>query len=100
MIWGRALPGGRSQLDELREREMDNHYSEEQLDMSSKPDPESEGFQGEREGYSDLILVDLLHLDWKHFFKRYKIDFFGFALFFALMVLVMVGTYLLKNIGS
>jgi hypothetical protein len=53
----------------------------------------------ERE-YSDLILVDLLHLDWKHFFKRYRTDFFGFLVFLILMLLVMLGTYLLKGIGA
>jgi hypothetical protein len=50
--------------------------------------------------YSDLILVDLLHLDWKHFFKRYRVDFFGFLLFLSLMMLVILGTYLLKGIGG
>jgi hypothetical protein len=50
--------------------------------------------------YSDLILVDLLHLDWKHFFKRYRTDFFGFLVFLILMMLVMLGTYLLKGIGA
>ncbi|UCD38718.1 MAG: hypothetical protein JSW54_04355 [Fidelibacterota bacterium] len=50
--------------------------------------------------YSDLILVDLLHLDWKHFFRRYKTDFFGFIIFFILMLLVILGTYILKNVGA
>jgi hypothetical protein len=50
--------------------------------------------------YSDLILVDLLHLDRKHFFKRYRVDFFGFLLFLSLMLLVILGTYLLKGIGG
>jgi len=50
--------------------------------------------------YSDLILVDLLHLDWKNFFKRYRVDFFGFIIFLLLMMLVIVGTYLIKNIGA
>ncbi len=50
--------------------------------------------------YSDLILVDLLHLDWKNFFKRYRVDFFGFIIFLLLMMLVIVGTYLIKSIGA
>ncbi len=50
--------------------------------------------------YSDLILVDLLHLDWKNFFRRYRVDFFGFIIFLLLMMLVIVGTYLIKNIGA
>ncbi len=50
--------------------------------------------------YSDLILVDLLHLDWKNFFRRYRVDFFGFIIFLLLMMLVIVGTYFIKNIGA
>ncbi|UCH10004.1 MAG: hypothetical protein JSU61_12485 [Fidelibacterota bacterium] len=64
---------------------MDNQHSKERADQ---------------EKYTDLLLVDLLHLDWKHFFKRYKVDFFGFLVFYILMGLVMVGTYLLKEIGN
>jgi len=53
-----------------------------------------------QEKYSDLILVDLLHPDWKHFFTRYRTDLVGFIIFVILMVMIMVGTYFLKNIGS
>jgi len=50
--------------------------------------------------YSDLLLVDLLHLDWKNLFSRYRIDIIGFLLFFILMILIIIGTYFLKNLGS
>jgi len=50
--------------------------------------------------YSDLLLVDLLHLDWKKLFSRYRTDIFGFLLFLILMMLIIIGTYFLKNLGS
>lgn len=50
--------------------------------------------------YSDLILVDLLHLDWKHLFSRYRTDIVGFIIFCILMVMIVVGTTLLIRIGS
>ena len=30
--------------------------------------------------YSDSLLLDLFHLDTKHFFTRYKVDFWGLML--------------------
>lgn len=50
--------------------------------------------------YSDLILVDLLHLDWRNLFRRYRTDLVGFTVFLALMLLIIAITYWLKNIGS
>ena len=54
----------------------------------------------ERRQYSDLLLVDLLHLDWKNLFSRYRTDILGFLLFLILMMLIIVGTYFLKNLGT
>jgi hypothetical protein len=50
--------------------------------------------------YSDLILLDILHLDRKNFFSRYRVDILGFSIFFILMMLIIIGTFFLKNIGS
>jgi|GEM_PF-5991427 len=50
--------------------------------------------------YSDLVLVDLLHLDWKHLFSRYRTDIVGFIIFCILMLMIVVGTTLLIRIGS
>lgn len=50
--------------------------------------------------YSDLILVDLLHLDWRNLFRRYRTDLIGFLVFLALMLLIIAITYWLKSIGS
>jgi len=50
--------------------------------------------------YSDLLLVDLLHLDWKNLFSRYRMDILGFLLFLILMMLIIVATYFLKNLGT
>ena len=50
--------------------------------------------------YSDLLLVDLLHLDWRHLFTRYRTDIVGFLVFSILMVMIVVGTYLLIRVGS
>jgi hypothetical protein len=50
--------------------------------------------------YSDLLLVDLLNLDWKNLFSRYRTDILGFFLFSILMLLIIIGTFFLKNIGS
>ncbi len=54
----------------------------------------------DQQKYSDLILVDLLHLDWRHLFSRYRTDLIGFFVFLALMLLIIVVTYFLKEIGS
>ena len=50
--------------------------------------------------YSDLLLVDLLHLDWKHLFTRYRTDIVGFIIFCILMLMIVVGTTFLIRIGS
>ncbi len=59
----------------------------------------TENDSGEQK-YSDLILVDLLHLDWRHLFTRYRTDLIGFFVFLALMILIIVVTYFLKEMGS
>ena len=50
--------------------------------------------------YTDLLLLDLLHPDWKNFFSRYKIDLIGFIfawLFVALIFGIAIG---LARIGA
>lgn len=56
--------------------------------------------QEKKPEYSDLILVDLLHLDWRNLFRRYRTDLIGFLVFLALMLLIIAITYWLKSIGS
>jgi hypothetical protein len=50
--------------------------------------------------FTDLLLLDLLHPDWKNFFSRYKIDLLGF-LFAWLFVAFIFGTVIiLARIGA
>lgn len=54
----------------------------------------------EENRYSDLLLVDLLDLDKKRFWVRYKIDVFGF-LGVMIVTLLMIGLLaLIAQIGS
>jgi len=50
--------------------------------------------------YTDLILVDLLHLDYRHFFTRYRVDLLGFIAALALALLIVFGTWLISRIGA
>lgn len=47
--------------------------------------------------YSDLLLVDLLHPDWKNFFKRYRVDVIGFL---CVIVIIIGMVFLLKVLAS
>ncbi|MFH1738430.1 MAG: hypothetical protein ABIH23_05435 [bacterium] len=50
--------------------------------------------------YTGLILVDLLHLDYRHFFSRYKVDLLGFTAALALALFIVFGTWLILQIGA
>lgn len=50
--------------------------------------------------YSDLILVDLLHLDLKNFFTRYKTDVCGLVAIILVMFLMILTLALVARIGS
>lgn len=50
--------------------------------------------------YTGLILVDLLHLDYRHFFSRYKVDLLGFFGSLALAFLIVLATWLIAQIGA
>jgi len=47
--------------------------------------------------YSGLLLVDMLHLDWKNFFKRYRVDVVGFL---CVIVIIIGMVFLLKVLAS
>lgn len=50
--------------------------------------------------YGDLLLVDLLRPDFKHFFSRYRTDLIGFIVISAIVVLIIVSTKWLAMIGA
>lgn len=50
--------------------------------------------------YSDSLLLDLFHLDTKHFFTRYKTDFWGLMLSIALVFALIFATMLVVRIGE
>ncbi len=49
--------------------------------------------------YTGLILVDLLHLDWRNL-SRYKVDLLGFFGALALALLIVFVTWFVANIGA
>lgn len=50
--------------------------------------------------YTDMLLVDLLRPDWRHFFSRYKVDLIGFFVISAIVALIIWGTRWLAMIGA
>lgn len=74
------------------------------MDETKRPDPGHEALptpldeDGEPR-YGDFLLVDLLNPDWRHFFRRYKVDLIGFAIVATLCALIVIGTWFLTNIG-
>jgi len=52
------------------------------------------------EEYSDLLLVDILHPDWRHFFSRYKVDILGFLAAWVFVVVIFGITVILTRIGA
>ena len=50
--------------------------------------------------YTGLVLVDLLHLDWRNLFTRYKVDLLGFFGALALALLIVFVTWFIANIGA
>ena len=50
--------------------------------------------------YSDLLLLDLLHPDWKNFYSRYKIDILGFLGAWIFVAFIFGITIILARIGS
>jgi hypothetical protein len=50
--------------------------------------------------HGDLLLVDLLRPDFKHFFSRYRTDLIGFAVVSVIVVFIIVGTKWLAMIGA
>jgi hypothetical protein len=57
---------------------------------SDKDDPE----------YGDLLLVDILRPDFKHFFSRYRTDLIGFAAISLIVAFIIFGTKWLAMIGA
>ncbi len=58
--------------------------------QAEQPDPE----------YGDLLIVDILRPDWRHFFSRYRTDLLGFVIVAAIIVFIVVGTKRLAMIGA
>ena len=50
--------------------------------------------------HTDLLLLDLLHPDWKNFFSRYKVDLVGFCAAWVFVVIIFGITIILTRIGS
>ncbi len=70
-------------------------------DDPDRPEPSSyAGPPEEDPEYGDLLLVDLLRPDWKHFFKRYRVDFWGFVIISAICACIILGTQWLARIGA
>lgn len=67
---------------------------------SGKPvGPSSNGAAGDPE-YGDLLIVDILRPDWRHFFSRYRTDLIGFVVVSAIVVSIIAGTRWLAMIGA
>lgn len=52
------------------------------------------------EEYSDLLLVDLLHPDWKNFFQRYRVDVLGLLAIVGVILLMILAAVLIAGIGA
>ena len=52
------------------------------------------------EEYSDLLLLDLLHPDWKNFFSRYRVDVFGLLGVLGVILLMILAAVLIAGIGA
>ncbi len=50
--------------------------------------------------FGDLLLVDLLHPDWRNFFTRYRTDLGGFAVVSLICIFIVVATRWLAMIGA
>jgi hypothetical protein len=61
---------------------------------------ESSTKKTENNDYGDLLLVDLLRPDWKHFFARYRVDFWGFVIISGIVAFIIFGTKWLAMIGA
>ena len=58
------------------------------------------GQEGDGTEHTDLLLLDLLHPDWKHFFSRYKTDIVGFLAAWIFVALIFGITIILTRIGA
>ena len=70
---------------------------------TSDNDPRVEIGRGKETGdeeYSDLLLVDLLHPDWKNFFRRYRVDFWGLLGVLGAVLLMILAAILIAGIGA
>ena len=52
------------------------------------------------EEYSDLLLLDLLHPDWKNFLGRYRVDVFGLLGVLGVILLMILVAVLIAGIGA
>lgn len=68
-------------------------------DTPVKPDYAS-GPIGEEPEYGDLLLVDLLKPDFRHFFSRYRTDIVGFVIVAVIIVFIIFATKWLAMIGA
>jgi len=68
------------------------------------PAPPAAGPPGRDEAgdpeYGDLLLVDLLHPDWRNFLTRYRTDLAGFAVVSLICLFIVAATRWLAMIGA
>jgi hypothetical protein len=65
------------------------------------PKPARSPRAGKRDdGYSDLLLVDLLHPDWQHFFIRYRTDLLGLMVIVGIILMMILSLALLARWGA
>lgn len=50
--------------------------------------------------YGDLLLVDILRPDFRHFFSRYRTDLIGFVVISAIIAFIIWATKQLAMIGA
>lgn len=67
---------------------------EDNLDIPDRASQEQEPEHG------DLLLVDLLRPDFRHFFSRYRTDLVGLAALIAIVVFIIFATKWLAMIGA
>ena len=85
----------------MMKKQNDNsvHSQENPVDQSATKKPKNTG-ESNVQIYTGLILVDLLHLDFRNFFSRYKVDLIGFFGSLAFAFLIVLATWLISRIGS
>ena len=70
------------------------------MDSENKSDIPNTPPSREEPEHGDMLLVDLLRPDFKHFFSRYRTDLIGFAILIAIVVFIIFATKWLAMIGA